>query len=155
MANEPASVVMLKLITGFWVSQAIYAAVRLGVPDALAQRPQTAEELAATAGADPSATYGLLRALASAGVLLEQPGRRFELTELGDQLRADSHSGMHAMALTLGDAPYRAWADLVHSVCTGTAAFDHAFGVGWFAARVSANVEETGEWRREWDSNPR
>ncbi len=37
------------------------------------------------------------------------------------------------MALTLGDAPYRAWADIVYSIETGAPAFNRAFGVGWFS----------------------
>jgi hypothetical protein len=136
MANEPASVVMLKLITGVWVSQAIYAAVRLGVPDALAQRPQAAEAFAATAGTDPSATYRLLRAR-QRGRLSRTTRPALPAHRAGRPAACRQSFRMYAMALTLGDAPYRAWADLVHSVCTGTAAFDHAFGVGWFAYRES------------------
>src|SRR5229473_3342554 len=57
MPSEPPSVTLLKLITGFWVSKAIYAAVKLGIPDALRHGPLHAADVATAVGANASATY--------------------------------------------------------------------------------------------------
>ena len=38
---------MARMITGYWVSQMIYVAAKLGLADRLADGPETAEELAA------------------------------------------------------------------------------------------------------------
>jgi 2-polyprenyl-3-methyl-5-hydroxy-6-metoxy-1,4-benzoquinol methylase len=51
------------------LSKAVSAATRLGVFDALAQRPGSASQVAASCGTDPQATENLLAALAGAGYL--------------------------------------------------------------------------------------
>jgi|GEM_PF-6287561 len=42
----PASIAMLQMISGFWVSQAIYIAAKLGIADYLNDTPKTTQELA-------------------------------------------------------------------------------------------------------------
>jgi predicted transcriptional regulator len=56
------------MITGFWVSQAIFAAAKLGIADLLKDGPKSCEELAQSTGGYPRALYRLLRALACVGV---------------------------------------------------------------------------------------
>jgi hypothetical protein len=38
---------MLQIISGFWISRAVYVIGKLGIPDLLQSGPKTAEELAA------------------------------------------------------------------------------------------------------------
>ena len=71
---------LVRLVSGFHATQAIHAAVELGVPDLLGDGERTSDDLAKATGADPSTLYRLLRALASLGVLHEAEGRRFSLT---------------------------------------------------------------------------
>jgi hypothetical protein len=54
-------------ITGFWLSQAIYVAAKLGIADLVEEGPKTSEELARAAGANAFALHRVLRALASVG----------------------------------------------------------------------------------------
>src|SRR5687768_17606934 len=66
-----------RLITGYWVSQAVYAAAKLGLADLLKDGPKSIDELAAATATNPDALYRLLRALASIGIFAEGEPRRF------------------------------------------------------------------------------
>ena len=44
--TTPAQVQMLQIISGFWISRAVYVIGKLGIPDLLTSGPKTAEELA-------------------------------------------------------------------------------------------------------------
>ena len=77
------------------MTQTIYAAVELGIPYLLAKGERTSDELAEASGADPSALYRLLRALASLGILHEANERRFSLTPFGEPLRSDVQGSLH------------------------------------------------------------
>lgn len=121
-----------RLIAGFWTTQAIYVAVRLRIPDLLANGSRTADELAAEAGAHPRSLYRLLRALASSGVFREDAEHRFALTPMSECLRRDTPGSMAGITWMRGDWQYRAWGDLLHNVQTGETAFDHVFGESLF-----------------------
>ena len=120
------------LINGFWTTQAIYVAAKLGLADLLADGPLTAVELASRVGTQPAATHRLLRALASIGLFQEIDGQRFELTALAERLKSDSPGSQRAMALMRGEWQYRAWGELLHCVQTGGSAFEHLFGLPMF-----------------------
>ena len=47
---------LTQIITGSWVSRAVYVAAKLRIADHLKDGPRTAEELAATAGVAPAST---------------------------------------------------------------------------------------------------
>ena len=64
--------VLDRMITGYWVSQAIYAAAKFGIADHLKNGPRSIDELAKLSSANPDALYRLLRALASVGIF-EKP----------------------------------------------------------------------------------
>ncbi|HVT04923.1 MAG TPA: methyltransferase [Thermoanaerobaculia bacterium] len=129
-AEIPPSVAMLQLISGFWISRAIYIAAKLGVADHLVDGPKTAEGLAAATGTHSGSLYRVLRALASVGVFVEDEKKAFSLTPLSETLRTDAPGSLRAFAtVELGEEHYPAWGDLMHSVKTGAIAFDHAFGM--------------------------
>src|SRR5262245_55983308 len=78
-----------QMITGYWISQAIYAAAKVGIADHLKDGPKTVGELASATSTDPEALYRLLRALASVGLFTEGESRHFSLTPLAELLRSD------------------------------------------------------------------
>jgi hypothetical protein len=123
---------LLQMMTGYWVSQALYVSARLRIADLLVDGPRDVAALAAAAGADPAALYRVLRALASVGVFTETSRQTFALTPLADLLRSDVPGSMRALALLYADEQYRAWEALLHSVQTGTPAFDQRFGMPYF-----------------------
>jgi hypothetical protein len=139
---------LLRLINGFRVSQALHAAVSLGVPDALADGPRSVEDLASETGSDAGTLYRLLRALAATGVLDEQAQRVFGLTQLGDGLRSDSPMSVAGWTAYIG-RPYfwEAWAHLVDSVRSGENAFRIVHGTDIWTFR-STRPEELAIFNR-------
>jgi hypothetical protein len=119
---------MALMITGYWVSQMVHVAAKLGLADCLANGPKTADELAASTGTHARSLYRLLRALASVGVFSEDDERRFSQTALSEYLCKDLPGSQWAMAIMMGDEHYHAWGDLLESVRTGQSAFDRLYG---------------------------
>jgi ubiquinone/menaquinone biosynthesis C-methylase UbiE len=117
-----------QMITGYWISQAIYAAAKFGIADRLQDGPKTVAELATATSTNPEALYRLLRALASAGIFAEGDSRRFSLTPLAEPLRSDVAGSKRALALMSGDEQFRTWAEIDYSIRTGKVAFDKIFG---------------------------
>jgi hypothetical protein len=116
------------MITGYWISQSIYAAAKFGIADLLKDGPKTVGELAGVTSTNPDALYRLLRALASVGIFTEVEPRRFSLTPLAEPLQSDVAGSKRALALMMGDEQFRAWAEIEYSLRTGKIAFDKAFG---------------------------
>ena len=55
--------------TGHWVSQMLYAFVKNEIGDAFGKHPKSAQAIASSCSLQPDATYRLLRALATIGIL--------------------------------------------------------------------------------------
>src|SRR5215510_12461868 len=126
--EAPPTMVMLQMITGFWVSRTIYVAAKLGLADLVKDGAKTAEELAKATGTHPPSLYRVLRALASVGVFVEDDQRRFAQTPLSETLRSDIMGSLRAMAMAeLGQEHFPAWGNLMHSVKSGEIAFDNLF----------------------------
>jgi hypothetical protein len=137
MAEPSPAAELSRLVGGYQVSQALHVAATLGIADLLADGPRTSDELAEAAGAHPRELYRLLRALATVGVLHEDEGRRFSLTELGDTLRTDAPGSIRGWAMLIG-RPYflNAWAHLLTSVREGGNSFRHAYGTDIWSYRA-------------------
>jgi len=117
-----------RMITGYWTSQAIFAAAKLGIADLLKDGPKPVEQLAAETDTNSDALYRLLRALASAGLFAEQGEKEFTLTPLAEYLRNDVPGSKRALSLMSGDEQFRAWCDIIYSLQTGKTAFEKVFG---------------------------
>lgn len=117
-----------KMITGYWVSQAIYAAAKFNIAEHLNDGPKSVEELAQITSTDTDALYRLLRALASVGIFAEGVSRQFSLTPMAEPLRSDVPGSKRALALMAGDEQFRTWAEIDYSIQTGKIAFEKVFG---------------------------
>jgi hypothetical protein len=115
---------LARLVSGYWYTQTIYVAAKLGIADLLKNGPRSARELARETGTQPQALFRLLRALASIGIFAEDQGR-FVLTPLAECLLDPSTK---AMAIMRGEFQYRAWGELLFSVQTGASAFEKLHG---------------------------
>src|SRR5262249_24754288 len=106
---------MLGHITGYWVSQMVFVAARLGIADALAKGPKTAEAVAEQVGAQAPHVHRVLRTLASVGVFAETPNGRFRLTPTAATLRSGVSGSLRDFALMMiDDYLWDAWGDLFH-----------------------------------------
>jgi hypothetical protein len=119
---------LIQMITGFWISQAIYAAAKLGIADLVKEGPQPCEKLAQATGMPPQTLYRLLRALASVGVFREGEEGCFGLTPLAEYLQTGVPSSLRAFAIMQSELQYRAYGEVLHSVKTGETAFNLVCG---------------------------
>jgi predicted O-methyltransferase YrrM len=123
---------VLGLIGGYQVSQAIYAAAQLKLPDLIAAGVDTSEDLAARAGAVPDRVHRLLRSLAAYGLFTQTGSRSWGLTPAGETLRSDVPGSLHAMAVMWNEEHYDACRGLLEAVRRGRPAFDQRFGIDWW-----------------------
>ncbi|HEY7486212.1 MAG TPA: methyltransferase [Streptosporangiaceae bacterium] len=137
----PAPLALVEMILGSMITQGIYVAAELGIADAIGDESLTAEEIARRVGADPEATYRLLRMLASYSIFAEGDDGRFELTPMAEALREDAPISMRGIARLMGHPTHwEDWAHLVDSIRTGEPSLPKLRGMGAFEY-LAANPE--------------
>jgi hypothetical protein len=138
----------MDLIFGRWRSQTLYAGVKLGIFERLADGARTAGDVADGLDLDPENTYRLMRALASLHLLQERPDGTFAITGRGAVLTDDHPRSLRGMAL-LEESPehYALWTHLPDFVRTGEQdAFEKEHGAPPFEYH-----EENPEYSRVFD----
>ena len=140
---EPSTAMLLRLVNGYQVSQAIHVAAALKLADFVGDHPISVSELGTRVGAQADSLYRLFRALSSVGVFRETEGRCFVATPMSDLLRTNHPQSMWGWAMFVG-RPYhwQMWGDLLHSVRTGEDAIHHRHGVDIWTYRAD-KPEET------------
>ncbi|MBX3027418.1 hypothetical protein KF840_21175 [bacterium] len=119
----PPSLQVSRLAASLWIPQALHAAARLGVADAIAADGTASADVARAIGADPLATHRLLRALVALELCRRTDDGRFLLTPLGACLRADAPDSVRAWVLLMGgDMVWRSWGRLADCVRAGECA---------------------------------
>src|SRR5262245_63664497 len=116
MAPSAAQGRLASMIGGYFLSQAIHVAAKLGIADRLRDGRLGVEPLARASGAHPRSLRRLLRTLAGFGLFAEDADGRFRLTELAEPLRGDVPGSLRAAALNVGETHYAAFGELLHSV---------------------------------------
>ncbi len=119
------------MMLGFTVTQSIGAAVRLGIPDLVSQRPRPTSELAAAADADPDAVHRLLRTLASLGIFTEEGGS-IHHTSMSELLCSTAPASLASHSLIFSGVHYRTWGGGLETFQTGEAAFPRVYGAPFF-----------------------
>ena len=133
--NETPDVdrVLMQLLAGAWVTQAIATAARLGLPDALASGPMTVDEIAAKAGTNRGATKRLMRMLTGIGVFAPADGGRYGLTAVSERLREETPGSLKHMFIAETDGlHWRSWEKVADAVRTGLPRPKPVFGVPAF-----------------------
>ena len=110
---------------------AIRAVCKLGVSDALAEGPRSIEEIATKVEAHAPSLLRAMRALVSRGLFIEPEPNRFALNPMAELLRSDHPLSMRQAFRLAPDV--EALAEMIHTLRTGVAAFDHVFGEEYFA----------------------
>jgi len=105
---------------------------KLGIADLLENGPQSSIALAAATQSDARSLFRVLRALASAGILLQVEEDTFALDRIGYALRSNVIGSLRATVITIGEIHYHACGELLHSVRTGSPAFNRVFGANLF-----------------------
>jgi hypothetical protein len=146
-AEVPPRLALFQMITGHYVSRAIWVAAKLGIADLLADGPRPGAQLAASAGVHAPSLHRVMRLLASVGVFAENENGGFALTPIGEWLQSGPGSSSPVALLFAEPNIMRAWGDLLYSVETGNTAFDHVFGMDVFAY-LAAHPEEAAVFNR-------
>lgn len=146
--GEEAAQHVTDLIFGRWKSQTLYAGVELGIFEALTDGPARADEVADELDLDADATYRVMRALGSLGLLAEDADRRFALTDAGEILTEDHPKSLRDIAyLEEGPTHYRLWEHLPDIVRDGgPTGFDREFGHDVFT-----HVQEDADYAKRFN----
>jgi hypothetical protein len=124
---------LTSLLFGFFPAQVTSTVARLGIPDLLAQGPQSAADIAQSTGADERSLQRLLRAAVGLELLDLTPDGRFALTGAASLLRTGVPGSLRATAAMFTSERYwRSWGELETAVRTGKTAFDSIFGMSYF-----------------------
>jgi SAM-dependent methyltransferase len=130
VADAPAQ--LLSFVTASWMTQAIYVATYLGIPDLLASGAKKSEELAAATNAHAPSLHRLLRALVTIDICIERDDGGFELAPLGSLLRTDAPGSLRSWTLYWGGQLWSTWSHLLDSVKTGESARKLVTGMDGF-----------------------
>jgi hypothetical protein len=150
MTDQSPAVAMMTMLAGFQISQALYAAALLGIPDQLADGPEFPEAVAERIGAHAPSVRRLVRNLAGFGVFTEHTDRTFALTPLGATLTTDGSESVRDLALTWMETHYEPFGALVHTIRTGEPAAEFYYGepfFDWLTARPGDVARFTGAMR--------
>jgi len=149
----PPEAVLMQMLFGALMQKNISVAAKLGIADLLAEKAQTADELAAETGTHAASLYRVLRTLASVGIFAENSGGKFELTPVAELLRSDVPNSMRDFALMLGgEWHWRIFSELMHSVMTSETAQKKACGAELFEY-LANNPEDAEVFNRAMTSH--
>jgi SAM-dependent methyltransferase len=111
---------MMQMLTGFFVTQIAGAVATFSIADHLAKGPTTAEQIATVEGINSTATFRLLRACASLGLVTCDEGLRFRATPLLGTLRKNVPGSLNSLAIAWS-APghWRPWGRFLDTMRTG------------------------------------
>lgn len=120
-------------MVGYWRSQTIFAAVKLGVFDAL---PATSAAMEQKLGLASGMGERLLRALHELGLVFPRVSPRganfWQTSDRGALLATNHPLSMASAAVLWGSEHYAAWASLAAALREGKPAFDTQFGLPFF-----------------------
>lgn len=115
--QAPPDIALMQMLTGYWATQTLATAARLGVVDAL---PGSVTDLAGKLSLHEDGLRRLLRGGVALGAFHSNDGERFELTPLSEFLRADNPRSLAGMAIMMTDpGHWNSWGQLAHCVRTG------------------------------------
>jgi hypothetical protein len=114
---------MAGMLSGFALSQALYAVAKLDLAAKLLAGPRTPAELAEEAGVPEDPLRRVLHTLSGAGVVTHQEGGRFAVTDLGATLARETPGSLHGTALMWMETHYEAFGELLGTLRTGRTGF--------------------------------
>src|SRR5260221_5329438 len=111
---------MMQMLTGFFVTQIAGAVATFSIADHLAKGSATAEQIATVEDINSTATFRLLRACASLGLVTCDDELRFRATPLLGTLRKNVPGSLNSLAIAWS-APghWRPWGRFLDTMRTG------------------------------------
>jgi hypothetical protein len=120
-------------------------AVKLSITERLAGGPRSVADLARDAGVGEDGLYRVLRALASVGIFTEQAPRTFALTPAAAFMRKGPGELGDGIEFISDPLHLRAYAEMLHSVRTGSPAAEKVVGMPMFEY-LATDAEESASF---------
>lgn len=133
LPQDAAREKLLTLLSGEWVSRALYVATKLDIADHLQAGPKSSSELAALTQCQTEPLERLLRTLASHAIFEEVSPGQFANTSASLLLAKSHPDSLHALSLFFGEDIHKSWDELLYSIRTSTPAFQQVFKQPVFA----------------------
>lgn len=146
-ADAPDPTPVLDLLTAFRRSKTMFAAVSLGVFDALAGGPRSAPALAAELQANPDALARLLDACVGLGLLRRDSTQYANTPTATAYLTQSSPRRLTGYLKFTDEVLWKLWGDLAEGVREGTSGWKRTFG---WDGPIFGNIFRTDEMRREF-----
>jgi hypothetical protein len=144
----PPHVVVLQMMMGLWKAQILSAVAQFGIADHIADGLYSADEIAHEIEADPDALFRLMRAASSLGILKQVGSRHFNLTPVGEWLRANSADSLRDLVLAeTAPGHWLPWGRLYDAVKSGKPVTRQTLGMEVWEY-YAKNQEEGGSFAR-------
>ena len=118
-AAETPAARLYGLINSAWITQVIYVAAELDLPEKMRGGMRDVSALATATACSHDAMRRLLRALCAVGICADQGNDAFSLTEMGTLLCEDAPESLRNWARLWGNRLWTHWGALLDSVRTG------------------------------------
>ena len=135
-SDDPAAAHIMQLVDGFWPIHVLAALAQFKIPEALADGPATAADVAQQLGLREYELFRLLRAGSALGVCQDLGGRRFALTRSGELLRGDVEGSLRGEVLFYSGQNQGIFTDIPEIVRSGEAGHSTTIGPEGFEARA-------------------
>ncbi len=143
----PDPTIVLDLLAAFRRSKTMFAAVSLGVFDALEVAPKSAAALATELGSHPDALARLLDACVGLGLLAHAPAGYATTPTASAYLTSTSPRRMTGYLRFTNEVLWKLWGDLEGGIREGTPGWKRTFG---WDGPIFANIFHTDDLRREF-----
>lgn len=148
-AAPPPSARAMQIVQSAVAAKVVAALTEARVPDALAEGPQPAAEVARRTGLDADALARALRAAELMGVFARTPDGRWRNGEVGEALRSDAPGSVRDYVVyALHDGNWRAWQHMQTALRTGRPSFPEANGGLSFWAYLDAHDDVAEAFHR-------
>lgn len=137
----PPDAQLMQFGLGMFISQALFVAAKLGIPDLLANGARSTADLAQASETDERSLFRLLRSLASVGAFTQVSERTFANTPMTEFLRSDVPGSMREMILWMSEEPHWAiYSRMIDSVRTGKPIWEDVHGEPIFPYLFETNT---------------
>lgn len=138
----PPGALAVRMAIAYQGSQALFAATSLGIFDLIASGKSKSAEIATVLSADAGMTHRLLRALAAFGILMDEGGGSFQLTEVGRILCKDEPNSVRNVVLMFGGNQFALpFSKLTRCILTGKNGYELLTGDEVAFAAYEGNPE--------------
>ena len=131
-AFVPTSMAVFEKSLGFWIAKSIGVACELNLAEIVGDHTKSIQQIAEKSGANETALYRLMRALASEGIFYEKKTGYFANSPLSKALTDQPGHLKHMIMHQLNDSNWDVVNELTYSIVSGKNAAQKLFGTDIF-----------------------